>query len=223
MLRGGLFVFSCCVMNYKCGCLKEHTAVWVERLSAPHSFRHLAQVWQVTPEAFMRGCTEAPSGCWQIHLLVVGLKFLFSYWLSLWASLLTLFQPFSTFATSVLATQQFTYSLQHNLLFSLLRMSFNSHSAVLGGTLQPLCCSDPILGEKLAFPVPCSNGPAAALHLRDVVQRSIMVWVLWTASYGCWELNFGSLQGSSVGSRGSSAGKNTGSFSKDWDLIPAPT
>lgn len=142
MLRGGLFVFSCCVMNYKCGCLKEHTAVWVERLSAPHSFRHLAQVWQVTPEAFMRGCTEAPSGCWQIHLLVVGLKFLFSYWLSLWASLLTLFQPFSTFATSVLATQQFTYSLQHNLLFSLLRMSFNSHSAVLGGTLQPLCCSD---------------------------------------------------------------------------------
>lgn len=67
MLRGGMLVFSCCVMNYKCSCLKEHTVVWVESLSAPHSFRHLAQVWPGhTTEAYTsNGYTEAPSGCWQ--------------------------------------------------------------------------------------------------------------------------------------------------------------
>lgn len=67
MLRGGMFVFSCCVMGYKCGCLKERAVVWVERLSAPHSFRPLAQVWPGhTTEAYMSsGYIEAPSGCWQ--------------------------------------------------------------------------------------------------------------------------------------------------------------
>lgn len=61
-LRGGVFVFSCSVMNYKCSCLKEHTVVWVESLSAPHSFRHWAQVW---PGHMSGGCTDAPSGRWQ--------------------------------------------------------------------------------------------------------------------------------------------------------------
>lgn len=76
MLRGGLFVFSCCVMNYKCGCLKEHTVVWVERAhSCVGGEAECTSFFQAlgpglarshTTEAYMSsGCTEAPSACWQ--------------------------------------------------------------------------------------------------------------------------------------------------------------
>lgn len=98
---------------------------------------------QVTPQRLTRAMAtlKLPQVAGKIHLLVVGLKFLFSYWLSLWATLDS-FSSFLYFLPPVfLRHSSLLRSLQQNLLFYLLRMNFKSHNVVLGVTLQPLCCS----------------------------------------------------------------------------------
>lgn len=88
-----------------------------------------------------RGSTEALWGCWQHLSPGCRIEVLFSYWLTLWATLDS-FSGFLCFLPPVcLQHSSLLTSLQQNLWFYLLRMSFKSHSAILGVTLQALCCS----------------------------------------------------------------------------------